>query len=269
MNPPNSRNSRPKPQEIIPQHGPVDRTLAFLFEVAATEGEITISAVAARTGIPTSTAHRLLQRFLSHGLVQRTRGARSYQLGPGMHRLGELITRQNVLVQIALPAMHRLVKHFTEGCTLGVYRPGDRSVEFVAYEESPHPLRYHVELRQPVSVLWGSAGRSVLAFLSAEVIDEVVRSNRNSPTGIPAMSAFELNRELGLIRQKGYAVSRRGERVDGAAAVSAPIFASASRVVGCLTLTVPVTRFDERKVAVIGKALLKETRGISANFTVR
>lgn len=245
------------------ERGTVERTVAFLFELAAAEGDVTVSAMAARMGLPQSTAHRLLQQFVALGLVRKTRGARTYQPGPGMHRLGELITRKDTLVQCALPSMQRIVRRFREGCTLAAFRPADNTIEFVSYIPSPHPLRYHVELYQPVSVLWGSSGRAVLAFLPVETVTDVLKANRRSPTGVPAMRPHELQRELGLIRERGFAVSRAGEKIDGATAVSAPVFGPGPRVVGCLTITVPVMRFQEGKEQPMGKALVAEARAIA------
>lgn len=242
--------------------GTVERTIGLLFELAAVQGEVTVSAIAARLALPQSTAHRLLQQFVAMGLVQKSTGGRSYQLGAQMHLLGELITRKDKLVQCALPAMHKMVKRFGERCSLGQFHPAGNTVEFVSYVESPHPLQYHVQMHQPVSVLWGSSGRVILAFLPAETIAEILKSNRRSPTGVSAMRMQELNRELGKIREQGFAVSR-GEKIDGVAALSAPIFRSDARVVGGLTMTVPNVRFQQRKEKAMGRSLVAEARAVS------
>ena len=69
-------------------------------------------------------------------------------------------------------------------------------------------------------------------------------------------------RELALIKERGFAVSR-DELIQGAVAVSAPFFDGTDRVAGSLSVFGPSARLGPSQVARFGKALLREAREIS------
>jgi DNA-binding IclR family transcriptional regulator len=56
-----------------------------------------------------------------------------------------------------------------------------------------------------------------------------------------------LFRDLKLIRERGYAVSRN-ERVSGALSISAPILSHNGSVVAGLTISGPIERFSEKTI---------------------
>ncbi len=97
--------------------------------------------------------------------------------------------------------------------------------------DSSHPLDYRVDFNRPMSLLWGSSGRAILAFLPEERVPDEKR----------------LMAELKQIREKGYAHSH-GQRVPGAVGVLAPVFDQTGAIYGCLGFTVPEQRFHEDKL---------------------
>ncbi len=60
----------------------VDRALDLLEALAAGDGATGITALAARTGLHASTAHRLLATLVRRGWVEREPRTRRYRLAP-------------------------------------------------------------------------------------------------------------------------------------------------------------------------------------------
>src|ERR1700719_4247960 len=100
----------------------LDGAIAIL--PACEEGPASLSDVAARTGLPRATAHRLAVALEDHGLLRRVGGR--FALGP-------------TLVVAARPALEDLRDATGESVQLYVRR-GDERLCLVALE-SPHSLR--------------------------------------------------------------------------------------------------------------------------------
>ena len=245
------------------ERGTVERIVKLIAYLARKEGDVGIKEIADELHLPQSTAHRLIQQLIGLGMMQRVHGTRRYEFGPEMYRLGAMITNKVNIIQLATPALHRIVAHTNESCVLALYRDEDATLVFTASVESPQQLRYQLDLYQPVSVLWGASGHSVLAHLPPERIKNLLKKEPRSPTGLAPLPMRELNKELKLIREQGYAVSKRGEKIDGAAGVSAAIFSAENRLVGCFSLFIPRMRYPEDREEDLARLVVKEARALS------
>lgn len=241
----------------------VERIVRLISYLACQEGDIGVKDVAEELKLPQSTAHRLLQQLIGLGMVQRVPDARRYEFGPEMYRLGAMITNRVNVVQLAAPALHRIVAYSNESCALALYREDDATLVFTSAVESPQQLRYQLDLYKPVSVLWGASGHSVLAHLPDEQVKALLKKEPRSPTGLAALPMRELNKELKRIREQGYAVSKRGEKIEGAAGVSAAIFSAGNRVIGCFSLFIPRMRYPEERENELARLVVKEARALS------
>ena len=249
--------------------GTVERIVRLIGYLATVDGDVSVKSVADALELPQSTAHRLVQQLVSLGLMQRAAGTRRYEFGAEMYRLGAMITNRMNLVQLAAPSLHRIVQRTNEGCALGLLREQDHTLVFAAHVESPQPLRYRIALYDPVSILWGASGRSVLSFLDADLVTQLGKAAPRSPTGQPSLSVRELKKEIETIRAAGYAVNRRGEKIAGASGISAPIFGSGGRVLGCLSLTIPSLRYPAGREEELGRLLMAESAAITGVMTGR
>ena len=80
-----------------PPPGPqvLHRAIAILTVVGESADQLTLTSIAARTGLPLSTVYRLSQGLLHGGLLERSDDGERYRVGSGM-------------VALAAPALHRL-----------------------------------------------------------------------------------------------------------------------------------------------------------------
>src|SRR5258708_40303925 len=83
----------------------IDR-VALILEAFNGPAHLTLAQVVAQTGLPRSSAHRILEHLVRIRWLCREEG--SYSLGLGVLELGGLAAHQNQLRAVALPYPHEL-----------------------------------------------------------------------------------------------------------------------------------------------------------------
>ena len=120
-------------------------------------------------------------------------------------------------------------------------------------------------MHRPMSLLWGASGKSILAFLPSEVVDEVLEFAPHSPaTGRSPPSRRSIKKELAVIKERGYAISE-GENLPDARGIAAPVFGPRG-VMGCICITSPKSRLPTVNVDRIGEEIVRRTASLSARL---
>lgn len=239
--------------------GTISRAVAMLRMLAESDEPVTVSGTAERLGLPGSTAHRLLQLLMREGMVVHLPSSRRYDVGVEYLRLASLIASRRDVTQIAQPFMRTIVEACSESCLLGLYRPHERDMMFVAQVESPHALRFHIPMHTPLPVIWGCSGRVILAYLPEDEVDEIVHAAGRAPATEakpPELEEFK-SRTLATIRDRGYDCTW-GEKIPDSVGIAAPVFAVDRGIVGSLSVSIPTARFKTNSQGELG-ALLSAT----------
>lgn len=224
----------------------VDRALDVLEALAERGGEAGISEIAARTGLPYGTIHRLLRTLLDRGYV-RQESDRRYALGGALVRLGGVAER---MVGVwARPYLRRMVDLWGETANLAVLE-GD-FVVYIAQALSPQRLRMFAEVGKRVLPHSTAVGKILMADRpDAEVASLVERTGMpgrtaNTITDLPGMLA-----ELERVREQGYAMDL-GEEEIGVHCMAVGV-RDGTRTVAALSVSGPVERIsalDRRQLA--------------------
>jgi DNA-binding IclR family transcriptional regulator len=206
---------------------------------------------------------------MQEGIIERAPSRALY--GPGLEfvRIASLVSAKIHIVDLAKPIMRALADECDETCVLLRHIPLSRKVMAMHAEYSAHPLRYQIEMFQPHSLIWGATGRAVLAFLPEEQIEIAMKDNDPSPVSreqLPSRSAFL--KELRDIRERGYAVTH-GQKIAGAVGFAAPLFNSERQVIGCLSITVPKARFNQKGAAKLSSLLLAGAGKLNRSLGLR
>jgi DNA-binding IclR family transcriptional regulator len=204
-------------------------------------GRLTLAQVVRRTGLPRSSAHRMLERLVQLRWLRRS--GRDYELGMRLVELGSLAVHQDRLHRAAIPLLHDLhratglVVHLAvlDGSDV-VYleKIGDRMVAAI-------PTR--VGGRQPAHC--AAVGKAMLAYNEeADVVDLATRKTKYSIS-----TPHQLNAELAKVRAHGVAFDRE-ESLAGFGCVAAPI-GSPGDAVAAVSVCGPMSRmmFDQRLAA--------------------
>lgn len=216
----------------------VERALDVLEALAEHGGEAGLSEIAARTGLPYGTIHRLLQTLLARGYV-RQESDRRYALGGGLVRLGGIAG--GMVGVWARPYLAKLVELSGETANLAVLE-GD-FVVYVAQVPSPRRLRMFAEVGRRVLPHSTAVGKVLLAGrppAEAEAVFERTGMPRRTANTIVDRSAMLT--ELEAVRSRGYAFDL-GEEELGVHCLAVPVW-DGERVVAALSVSGPAERID-------------------------
>lgn len=214
----------------------VDRALDLLEALAATERATGIGEVAAMTGLPQGTAHRLLRSLEGRGYVRHD-AARKYALGAGAFRLGDAALRS--LSRSAQPHLAELVAFAGETANLAVLDGDD--VVYVTQVPSPRTLRIFAEVGRHVSPHSTAVGKVLLAELGPEGAAIVSRAGLARQTEHTITDPAAFRTELDRVRARGWAADEQEHEL-GVRCVAVPV-GRGSEVFAALSLSGPAERF--------------------------
>ena len=196
----------------------VDRVFGLLEHLADGDGALSLSELAARSGLPMPTIHRLIRFMVSRGYVRQDAFKR-YTIGPRMIWLGESASR--LLGSWATPVLSGLVQKFGETSNMAMLEGS--GVIYVAQVPSPRAMRMFTEVGRYVMPHCTGVGKAILSTMSDDEVGALLKR-----TGMPARtehtitSVKKMLAELAIIRQSGYAVDD-GEQEPGVRCVATPV----------------------------------------------
>jgi len=209
------------PEKSPPRSGTVqsiERAFGLLETMADHGGTMGLSQLAAESGLPLPTIHRLLRTLVDLGYLRQD-SSRQYVLAPRLIRLGE--SSGAMLSVWAKPHLDRLVAELGESANLAML-DGDEIV-YVAQVPSKHSMRMFTEVGRRVFVHCTGVGKAVLAQLPDATVREIVRR-----VGMPAQTDHSITdpdalvAELDRIRERGWAEDD-GEQEVGVHCFAVPV----------------------------------------------
>lgn len=238
----------------------VETAVDLLYRMSADHREWGVRELGRQLALTKSTVQRLLTTLENKGLVTLT-SAQKYRLGPGVVRLAAPYLQQSDLITRCQPHLQRLRDLTGETICLHVRVMHNRVSLYQI--ESPHELRWSVEIGRVYPLHAGASGKVLLAFLPQAVIEDIVNA-----TGLPALSPRTttdpdtLLAELAAIARDGYSVTR-GERMPGGVGMAAPLFGPGGQLLGSVSIYGPEMRMGEEEVARYLPLLLEACSAIS------
>ncbi|MGW2161768.1 IclR family transcriptional regulator [Nonomuraea sp. NPDC001699] len=216
----------------------VERALDVLEALAGHGGEAGLSEIAATTGLPYGTIHRLLRTLLARGYV-RQESDRRYALGGGLVRLGGIA--ESMVGVWAQPYLARMVELSGETANLAVLE-GD-FVVYVAQVPSPRRLRMFAEVGRRVLPHSTAVGKALLAGRgAAEAMAVFERTGMPRRTPNTITDAARMLAELDRVKERGYATDL-GEEELGVHCLAVPV-RDGDRVVAAMSVSGPAERID-------------------------
>jgi IclR family acetate operon transcriptional repressor len=232
----------------------IERAAQLLVRVVESDEPETVSELAETTGLPRSTASRLVAALERQGLVERDGGRGSIRPGPVLVSFARRSVPSADLVSACGPALERLADATGETANLGV--PTPQGVEQLAQRDSRHFLGSTNWVGRTVPYHASAVGKVFLAY------DAVPMPSELEPlTTRTIVDREDLARELDDARAAGYAAAVE-ELEPGLWAVAAPLHGSAS-VIGALSVSGPSVRFHDGLLEEIGALLVEESSAVS------
>lgn len=215
----------------------IDRLVSLLDALAEQPEAVSLKELSLRTGLHPSTAHRILNDLVTARLVDRSEPG-TYQLGIRLLELGNLVKARISVRDAALGPMRELHRMTHQPVNLSI-RQGD---EIVYIERA-------VSERSGMQVVRAVGGRAPLHLTSVGKLFLAADDPRNvraygTRTGLAGhtrnsiTSADKLERELSLVRSRGYA--RDNEELElGVRCIAAGVRDDAGKLVAGLSISAP------------------------------
>ena len=216
----------------------LERGLAVICTFDKDNPELTLSEVAARTGVTRATARRFLLTLARLGYV-RTDG-RLFSLTPRVLELGYAYLSGLSLPDVAEPHLEALVAEVSESSSVSVL--DGPSVVYVARVPVSRIMTVAISVGTRFPAFATSMGRVLLAGLPDDELDAYLSTvilDRLTSRTIGTTSA--LRAEIAKVRTQGFSVVDQ-ELEEGLRAVAAPIRDRAGRVVASLNISTHASR---------------------------
>lgn len=220
----------------------IERAFVLLEAIAANGGVMGLSQMAAESGLPLPTIHRLVRTLVGIGYLRQD-SSRHYVLGPRLIHLGE--SASGTLAVWARPHLNELVAQLGESANLAML-DGDQIV-YIAQAESRRSMRMFTEVGRRVLPHCTAVGKAIMAEMPPGDVAAILQR-----TGLPRYTentitdVDELNASLAWSREHGYATDE-GEQELGVRCVAVTVPDAPARL--ALSVSGPGLRMTDQIVA--------------------
>ncbi|WP_081485459.1 IclR family transcriptional regulator [Mycobacterium xenopi] len=217
-------------------------------------GRLTLAQIVRRTGLPRSSAHRLLERLVQLRWLRRS--GRDYELGIRLMELGSLAVHQDRLHRAATQLLHDLHRATGLVVHLAVLDGSDVVYLDKIGDRMAAAIPSRVGGRQPAHCT--AVGKAIMAY--SNTADAINLRNRKTRYSISSRSQLDV--ELAKVRAHGVAFDRE-ESLPGFGCVAAPI-GDPGEAVAAVSVCGPMSRmlFDQRMAAPVRMTAMRIWRNV-------
>jgi IclR family acetate operon transcriptional repressor len=240
----------------------VDRALSIIETLAEDDEGYRLSDLAIRTGLSTSTVHRLLATLESRRFVQFDRSELKWHVGARSFTVGATFARRRNFSTQAVPYLRKLRDLTRETANLAVV--DDEFIIVLTRMESREIMRSLTKVGGRVAMVASGVGKAVLATYSDEDVNAIIRRQ-----GMPRLTEKsivrpgELFRELETIRRQGFAVDDEEARI-GLRCVAAVVYSDCSEPLAAISVSGMTSRVTSDRVPALGSIV----REVAAELTL-
>ncbi|MFD7691606.1 IclR family transcriptional regulator [Streptomyces sp. NPDC059781] len=237
----------------------VELAMTVLQALEEGRGPMSLTQIAAASGMQPSKAHRYLVSLARVGLVAQSRSSGRYDMGPAMRRLGvESLRRMDevALVSEHLPGLRDRTSH---AVNLAVW--GDHGPVVVRWEYGAHALPITVRIGATMPLLNSAMGGAFLAHLPEQLTEPVLRVQLESATLDPP-TRERVDEIRAEVLRDGVATTSGGV-IPGVTSVAAPVFTAGDSLPLVVTLVMPARGITEKALAGLSAELLRSARAMS------
>jgi IclR family KDG regulon transcriptional repressor len=239
-----------------------------LVEVIAKLKSVGLRELAAESGLPPSTVHRLVGVLTACQFLAQDAESKKYRLSLKFLELGAVVREDMDVIAVARPHMSALVKATSETVNLVFFDTAE--VIYVDQVSNPNSLlRMFTRVGARAPLHCTGVGKARLAVMPDELVSEYWRSvKKHAYTVNTIMDETTLKRELKAIREIGYAADNE-EMEMGVRCVACLIRQHRAGIVGAVSISGPSSRLTCDRMTSLGE-LVRQTAGrITADLGYR
>jgi len=220
------------------------------------------AAVFAKTsGLPFSTAYRLLNTLVAAGFAEFDEQTKLYRPGLTIFELSAKVAAARGFDGIVLPVLQQLSNTTNESCLFAV-RDGVDSLTVQTVDGPEFRQTTDPGDRLPLHV--SSMGKAILAGLPPAQADQLIAELELEPlTEYTVADATRLRDQVAAGRTAGYVYQR--EEVDlGMHAIGTPVVGADQSVLGAIAIAAPLFRATKDELIAHAEALAEAARQLAA-----
>lgn len=222
-----------------------------LLRLLSDHNGLSLAELAERSGLPLSTAHRLLNTLAQDQFVHQDSGLGQWFIGLGAFQVGNAFLAHRDLVVSSRAGLRRLRDNSGETANLSLLHEGQ--VVYIAQAESRDMLRMLAPIGGRAAAHASGAGKAILAYMPAEEVQAYIQR-----WGLDAITEHTLNtpesfaKALNEARSKGYALDLE-EHAIGLHCCAAPVFNEYAEPVAALSISGPAARLNGERLTRIAE----------------
>jgi len=239
----------------------VDRALSIIETLAEDDEGYRLSDLAVRTGLSTSTVHRLLATLESRRFVQFDRAESKWHVGARSFTVGATFARRRNFTAQAVPYLRKLRDLTRETANLAVV--DDEFIVVLTRMESREIMRSLTKVGGRVAMVASGVGKAVLATYSDEDVSAIIRHH-----GMPRLTEKsivrpgELFKELAKVRRQGFAIDDE-EASMGLRCVASVVYNDCGEPLAAISVSGLTSRLTDDRLATLGETV----REVAAELT--
>ncbi|MEE9095810.1 IclR family transcriptional regulator [Pseudarthrobacter phenanthrenivorans] len=223
----------------------LSRVSLVLDALAESRGRLSLSELAARTGLPRSSVHRTIQDLEDELYVVRTPGRPGYALGPGVLKFG--MAGHLHLLSANRGQLVALARATNENAELAIF--SGREVVIVDQVASPERLKGVTKVGRSFSLHASCVGKALLAALPPARAEDLLPQELERFTDTTVINRLELQDEVQLVRRVGVAVDI--EEHDLGICALATAMTGPTGALQAIAVVMPTSRFAAKSPAAL------------------
>jgi DNA-binding IclR family transcriptional regulator len=223
--------------------GSLDRAVHILRYLAEKGKAASLSDISRDTGIPVSSAHRILSSLQAHCFIMQDE--RQYRLGFALVPLAQSALKNLSEYGDVMPYLAEVRDRWNEVSSIcAIVDNHVVCLQVASVVNEPHRTQFFVRAGQIMPFNGSASGKVILAFQDQDMIEAIISTDQfiaYTPKTITDPKDF--NQHLKIIRDQGYALCEEELEV-GVSAAAVPIKSVSGRVNSCLVVVAPSVRLQ-------------------------
>lgn len=212
------------------------RTVEILKLISKRPEGISLDEICEKLSLPKTSAYDIVTTLVEMNMVNVTRGQRqTYTIGLAAYRIGINYTNNMNFLGVIEPKLRDFSRKVGKTVFFGVQ--SDDEVVYICKSEPENPIITTATVGTKNPLYCTSLGKAILAFSPEEERRKALdRMRFEKKTDRTILSRGDLERELILVKEKGYALDAR-EMEDHMECVGAPVFDCDGSVMGAISVS--------------------------------
>lgn len=224
------------------RYPPSMRSFKIVEVVALASEPVSLDGIAAATGIPKPTLHRLINSLVESGALLREAHGKAYSAGERLSAMAVGVMSHSSLRNERRSILRTLVDQIGETCNFTTLDVHD--IVYVDRVEAAWPLRVHLQPGSHVPIHCTSSGKLFLAHMSARKRKRLLYgAPLKRFTGKTITDPARLEVELRRIRKTKISTDDEGYFA-GLISVAVPVLGRNRRVIGTVAVHAPTARMS-------------------------